>query len=117
MGTARTATGPQVGYLNDVRLIARVSAVGEPRSLPSGDVVVSLRVVVPRPRAGERSRVDTIDVACWSARTRCLAGRLDVGDRVEVRGALRRRFFRSGGGPASRYEVEATSLTRAPALG
>ena len=34
--------------VNTVRLVGRVSAAGEPRELPSGDVVVMLRVVVPR---------------------------------------------------------------------
>jgi len=101
-------------YVNHIRLVGRVTAVGEARELPSGDTVHTLRVVVPREarRDGDRAGVDTIDVACWAAGVRRCAGRLDVDDHVEVEGALRRRFFRAGGGVASRYEVEARTLRR-----
>ncbi len=101
-------------YDNSVHLVGRVSAAGEPRQLPSGDTVHTLRVVVPRAATGGRRREggDTIDVACWAAVVRRTAGRLSVDDHVEVHGRLRRRFFRVGGGVASRYEVEATRLRR-----
>ena len=47
------------------------------------------------------------------AATRCTrGGRLQIGQDVEVEGALRRRFFRTAAGVGSRYEVEARSLTR-----
>ena len=99
---------------NEVRLVGKVS--GEPmvRELPSGDELVSLRVVVPRaPRKGEtRAQVDTIDVACWSGRSRAVARRLPDGQAVEVEGSLRRRFFSAGGARVSRYEVEAASVRR-----
>jgi single-strand DNA-binding protein len=101
-------------YVNSVRLVGRVTAPGEPRLLPSGDTVHTLRVVVPRERRRDRDRagVDTIDVACWTAVARRSAGRLAVDDHVEVEGSLRRRFFRAGAGVASRYEVEARALRR-----
>ena len=101
-------------YVNLVELVGRVTATGEPRELPSGDTVHTVRVVVPRPprRGEQRAGVDTIDVACWTAATRRTAGRLAVDDLVEVHGALRRRFFRAGGAVASRYEVEAQNLRR-----
>ncbi len=102
-------------YVNSTTLVGRVTAVGPPRVLPSGDVVVALRVVVPRSpreRRGSRAQVDTIDVACWSAASRRVAARLDVDDHIEVQGALRRRFFRAGSSVASRYEVEARKITR-----
>ena len=101
-------------YVNLVRLVGRVSATGEPRELPSGDTVHTWRLVVPRPprRDPDRAGVDTIDVACWSAGARRAASRLAVDDHVEVEGALRRRFFRAGGGVASRYEVEARTVRR-----
>ncbi len=103
-----------MSYVNSVHLVGRVAATGEPRELPSGDTVVTLRVVVPRgERRGQaRAGVDTIDVACWSAGVRRSASRLAVDDHVEVQGALRRRFFRAGGAVASRYEVEASRVTR-----
>ena len=103
--------------VNTVHLVGRVSAAGEPRELPSGDVVVMVRVVVPRAArrgkgATKGATVDTIDVACWSAKARRAAARCAVGDHVEVDGALRRRFFRAGAAVASRYEVEASMLRR-----
>ena len=101
-------------YVNQIRLVGRVSAPGEARALPSGDTVHTLRVVVPRRGGRDRARpgVDTIDVACWGAAARRTASRLAVDDHVEVEGSLRRRFFRAGGGVASRYEVEARTLRR-----
>jgi single-strand DNA-binding protein len=99
-------------WVNTVRLVGRLSADPQPRELPSGDEVVQLRVVVPRGPDGGPGRVDTIDVACWSARTRRSAGRLHLGDVLQVEGALRRRFFRAGAATVSRYEVEATRLSR-----
>jgi len=107
-------------WVNEVRLVGRVSGAGEERELPSGDTVVQLRVVVPRAAragaggsgasSGGGARVDTIDVACWTARTRRSALRLGDGATVEVTGALRRRFFRAGPATVSRYEVEASRV-------
>ncbi|NHA68324.1 single-stranded DNA-binding protein [Phycicoccus flavus] len=101
---------------NSVRLVGRVTGVGQAVTLPSGDVVHTIRVTVTRPSSPgvARAGVDAIDVACWSGATRRAAGRLGAGDRVVVEGALRRRFFRAGGAPVSRYEVEAARLRRAP---
>ena len=56
--------------------------------------------------------VDTIDVTCWTSITRRVAEKLGPGDVVEVTGALRRRFFRGGGGVQSRYDVEVSALRR-----
>ena len=101
---------------NEVRLVGRVSADPAQQELPSGDEVVTLRLVVPRPRPRSATTpgaaVDTIDVACWTSRTRAAALRLAAGDHAEVSGALRRRFFRAGGAAVSRYEVEAAAVRR-----
>ena len=98
-------------WVNEVRLVGRVSAAPEERELPSGDTVVLLRVVVPRLGTDHGSaRFDTIDVACWTPRTRRSALRLAPDAVVEVGGALRRRFFRAGAATASRYEVEAARV-------
>ena len=101
-------------WVNEVRLVGKVSGAVDERELPSGDVVAALRLVVPRDAGRSRgaATVDTIDVACWTGRTRQSARRLATGDQVEVVGALRRRFFRAGAATASRYEVEASRLTR-----
>jgi len=99
--------------VNEVHLVGRVSSTPEERALPSGDCVILFRLVVPRPpgRAGAPT-VDTIDIACWSARARRSAARLRTDDRAEIEGSLRRRFFSAGGGPTSRYEVEARAVRR-----
>jgi single-strand DNA-binding protein len=107
---------------NEVTLVGRVSALPEQRELPSGDRLVTLRVVVARPpqrggpkgaqKNGQKRTVDVIDVACWTKRTQRTAIALEADDGVRVEGALRRRFFASGGGRASRYEVEAARLVR-----
>ena len=112
-----------IDYLNEVRLRGRVSADPEERELPSGDRLVTLRLVVSRPDAparvakdgtGARARVlvDTFDLACWSASARRSAARCAPGDVVDVEGSLRRRFFRGGTGSVSRYEVEVRTLRR-----
>lgn len=115
MATATVAEDRGPEPLNAVQLRGRISAVPQTRELPSGDLVVTFRVAVPRPRrrgGGSRAVVDAIDIACWTARTRGYAVRLAVGDAVEVESALRRRFFASGDGRVSRYEVEASTLRR-----
>lgn len=99
----------QVGEINRVELTGRVSGDPMRRELPSGDELVTLRLVVAR---GDGGPVDTIDCACWSAAMRRAAGRFTDGDRARVEGTLRRRFFRTPGGPASRYEVEVRRLVR-----
>jgi single-strand DNA-binding protein len=105
-----------IAYVNRVELVGRVSHAGEERVLPSGDRLHAWRLVVPRAggrsRVGGRGQVDVVDVTCWSAATRRVAGRLAEGDVVEVSGALRRRFFRGPTGLGSRYEVEAVTMRR-----
>ncbi|MCU1591726.1 MAG: hypothetical protein JWP11_2982 [Frankiales bacterium] len=98
---------------NEVALVGRVSAPAEERTLPSGDVLVTWRVVVDRPplrraapEGGRAVTVDTIDCVAWAAGVRRTAGGFATGDVVRVEGALRRRFWRGGGGPESRCEVE-----------
>ena len=106
------------GGLNEVHLIGRISAPAERRVMPSDDELVSFRLVVDRPVARttptdrRRPTVDVIDVACWTAKTRKVALGLQVGDLVRVQGALRRRFWKAGGGAVSRHEVEAASVGR-----
>lgn len=131
--------GPEAEGINEVRLVGRVSGTPETRSLPSGDEVVQLRVVVRRPpdpprkaaRArgagrpevleavvkGARASVDTIDVSCWTALTRRAGLRMADGDVVEVEGSLRRRFYRAGPSVQSRYDVVAERVRRASTRG
>ena len=92
--------------VNEVRLVGRVSQAPEERVLPSGDVLWTFRVVVPRPEKAGRSSVDALECAAWSPRARRSVASWQSDDVVEVSGAMRRRFFRTPGGAASRVEVE-----------
>lgn len=101
-------------HRNDVTLVGRLSAAATERTLPSGDLVVSWRVIVQRPPDLRRSTitVDTIDcVARTPALGRRALGWLP-GDTMEMTGALRRRFWRGQGGVRSRYEVEVAGARR-----
>ena len=92
-----------------MRLAGRISGDPEERELPSGDRLWTFRVVVPREKPRGRQTVDVVDCTAWDGRTRRTVSRWGDGDRVEVAGALRRRFFRAGGATASRVEVEVRS--------
>ena len=134
--TDAATTQDAVDWVNEVHLSGRVSGTPQEKTLPSGDVVVLFRLVVRRPTArrtgsaagakGTRPQgastkgaatkgavVDTLDVACWTARSRKAALRLQDGDAAEVTGSLHRRFFRAAGAAASRYEVAAAKVSRA----
>jgi single-strand DNA-binding protein len=101
-------------YVNQVSLIGRLS--GEPfeKVLPSGDKVVEFRVVIERGTNSvkdKRKVVDTIDVAAWSALNRKVALKLDENSWVYVFGSIRRRFWQSPAGLASRWQVEASDIS------
>lgn len=110
-GSAAAEKAAQEESLNEVRLVGRVSAVPERRELPSGDAMVSFRLIVGRPASAFRGtqRVDVIECSVWSGRAMRSARGWAEGDVVEVTGAIRRRFFRSGNGSSSRVEVEVGS--------
>jgi single-strand DNA-binding protein len=105
-----TEEGVETDACNEVVLRGKVSAEPEERVLPSGDSVWVFRVVVPRTVPRGRTSVDTLDCAVWSGRAKRSVGGLRAGDQVAVHGALRRRFFKAGGGTASRVEVEVSTL-------
>ena len=96
--------------VNEVVLRGRVSGEPQLRELPSGTVLVSFRVVLARERtpmtASSKQSSDWIECTAWGARVRKQAQSWHDGDRVEVRGALRRRFFRTGAQTRSSVEVE-----------
>lgn len=94
---------------NQVTLTGRVSSEPESRILPSGDEVVSFRLIVRRGVAARRRSkqvVDTIDCSVWSAAVRRSVLKLAPGTEVTVRGELRRRFSRGGAGVISRVTVD-----------
>jgi single-strand DNA-binding protein len=94
--------------LNDVALRGWVTTLATERELPSGDVVVQFRIAITRPEGG----VDTIDLESWSAKSRRTALSLKDGEWIEVQGAIRRRFWKSGQGLASRWQVVTHEIKR-----
>lgn len=102
---------------NRIVLRGRVADRPEARTLPSGDVVVALRLIVDRSttaRRRSRQSVDTFDCSLWTARLRAAAVKLAAGDRIEVAGELRRSFSRGGRGVTSRVFVDVGTLKRLP---
>jgi single-strand DNA-binding protein len=107
-------------HANEVLLVGRLAAEPVRRDLPSGDPLVTFRLVVGRPpgprrgssAAGRVPTVDTLDCAAWRKDVQRSLARMSAGDVLEVHGALRRRFWRTGGGAASRSEVEVARVRR-----
>lgn len=95
--------------LNEVLLRGRVSGEPAEKELPSGDVVVEFRIVVPRK---SRDGVDTLDIAAWTSKTRRTGLSLKSEEWVEVTGAVRRRFWQAPSGLASRWQIEASAISR-----
>jgi single-strand DNA-binding protein len=131
MARTRESSGAEsddaTAHHNDVRLVGRLSAPARVLDLPSGDRLVTFRVIVDRPsrrqarqqrdpnQAGSpakggaaKRQVDTIDCATWTRREQRRVEKWQPGDLVEVHGSLRRRFRRGDAGPVSRVEVEVT---------
>ena len=79
------------------------------RELPSGDVLTVFRLTVARPE-GERGRVDSLECSTMKARARRSLERAEPGDQLEITGSLRRRFWRTAAGPASRYAVDVDTV-------
>lgn len=107
---------PTARHHNSVALLGRLADVPEERELPSGDLLLTFRLVIDRPtRSGQgRRQVDTIDCAAWSTRVQRSVRAWSAGDLVTVEGRLRRRFLRGSVG-ISRIEVEVTRARRARA--
>lgn len=129
-----TADGEKLQHRNEVALSGKVAAAAQRRTLPSGDVLVTFRLVVSRGQHHNQPRnqgpdnqpgpdpayvarprspaVDTIDCACWDEQAGAEICSWGPGDVVEVKGSLRRRFWRTPSGPASRSEVEVSQALR-----
>jgi single-strand DNA-binding protein len=100
----------QYPYVNEVRMVGRVSGEPRRRTLSSGAELVEWRLVVERSsqapgRAGRRV-VDTFGCVAYDAPVRAAAHRWQHGDLLSVRGALRRMFWRVADRTASRYQIE-----------
>ncbi|MFJ2032473.1 single-stranded DNA-binding protein [Streptosporangium sp. NPDC087985] len=95
---------------NEVILVGRLPEVARIRSLQSGSMFGSWRVIVRRRQRGRGTRVDTIPCVSFEPEvTRTVAEWLPD-DMVEVVGSLRRRWWESDGSKSSGYEVEVRSV-------
>jgi single-strand DNA-binding protein len=99
-------------YLNKVSLVGRLSGEVKEKILPSGSKVVEFRLIIEREKdlSGSKQLVDTIDIATWSAVGRKSALKLNENAWISVSGAIRRRFWQSPTGLASRWQVEASEI-------
>ena len=95
--------------LNDVLLRGRVSSIAQEKELPSGDKVSEFRIVIAR---NSEEGFDTIDISAWSSKVRRTAGSLKIDQWVEVSGSIKRRFWRGATGLASRWQIDASEITR-----
>lgn len=94
------------GHRNEVWLVGRLAGKAKEREMPSGMMLVSFRVVVRRDNAGHGPNFDALECIAWEGRVQRVIRDWLAGDLVEVRGALRRRFWRAVTGSASRCEIE-----------
>jgi single-strand DNA-binding protein len=105
-------------HRNEVTLIGRLAGEIRERPMPSGALLCSFRLVVRRETAAHGPNIDALDCVAWLTTVRRAVLRWSVGDLIEVRGAVRRRFWRGVSGPVSRCEIEvglARRLARAGA--
>jgi single-strand DNA-binding protein len=84
----------------------RCSSVPDIRTLGSGRTLAVLQVTT-RPDEGPAI---SVPVVCWDPPA--FVERLDAGDEVVAVGRVRRRYYRTGAGVASKVEVEAQVLAR-----
>ncbi|HLK94340.1 MAG TPA: single-stranded DNA-binding protein [Nocardioidaceae bacterium] len=115
--TTRSLTEPtstDSDHVNEVCLRGRVAAAPEERELPSGDRLVSARLIVARPPGPARQRqpVDVLDCVAWTPKMRRMLTGWEPGAVVEIRGAIRRRFRRGPVGLTSRVEIAVASARR-----
>lgn len=109
---------------NTVVLSGRLSAEPTRRRLSTGSELTAFRLVVRRPvgaggrAAGVRSEgtvarrgvVDVVECVVWDAGVAAVLATVKPGDRLAVRGSLRRRFARSAGHLTSWFNVEAEAV-------
>lgn len=100
---------------NDVLLCGRLSAPAELKTLPSGDPLVTFRLVIRRPEVRARGRTtDTLTCVTYDRALQRRVALWQPGDVVEVEGALQRRFWRTGTGTASVCEVNCRKGRKVP---
>jgi single-strand DNA-binding protein len=111
-GEDPTGSDPASPYRNEILLCGRLAAPAIAKQLPSGDDIVSWRLIVDRSGGEGARKVDVVDCAAWRPRVRRQALAWGAGEVIEVSGALRRRFWRGAAGLQSKCEVEVDAARR-----
>jgi single-strand DNA-binding protein len=100
---------------NDVVLRGKLSAPAELRTLPTGDTLVSFRLVVRRSEPQTRGRsTDTLSCITYDRALQKRVAAWQPGDVIEVEGVLQRRFWRTATGTASVTEVDCRRGRKVP---
>lgn len=98
-------------HVNEIVLVGRLSGEPEWRALPNdGQVAVWRLIVEHRDARSPQDAIDTIRCVTYDPLIQADVRTWTHGDIVEVRGALRHRFWRGPAGPRGLYEVEAASV-------
>jgi single-strand DNA-binding protein len=99
-----------VEHVNEIVLLGRLSGEPEWRALPGEDQVAVWRLIVEhRGARSPQDAIDTIRCVAYDPAVQTGVRAWSHGDLIEVRGALRHRFWRGPTGPRGVYEVEAAS--------
>jgi single-strand DNA-binding protein len=106
---ARTVTPDLPDIVNSVILAGTIVVAGEVKPL-AGDIE-AVQWTVKVPRGPGRSGNDQFDCLALEPVLQQRALAWEVGTPMTVEGALRRRFFRTGGRTVTRIEVEVDQVT------
>jgi single-stranded DNA-binding protein len=99
-----------VEHVNEIVLVGRLSGEPEWRALREDRQVAVWRLIVEhRDARSPQDAIDTIRCVAYDPALQSGIRTWSQGDVIEVRGALRHRFWRSPAGPRGVYEVEAAS--------
>jgi single-strand DNA-binding protein len=112
-----------VPHRNNVVVAGELTPPVEARQRADGSQVLSFRVAVRSPTAGNvrdpasrdpnpAGRRDILDCVVTSGALRRRIGSYRPGDVVELTGSLRHRFWNTAGRVQSRYEIEVDTLKR-----
>jgi single-strand DNA-binding protein len=100
-------------HRNEVLLVGTVVVPPAVRTLTDGAEIVTLRLEVA-PDAQDGGGRDSFDCTIHQPRTRRAALSWQHGDTLEIVGAVRRRFYRTGAGSRPFTVVEVTRARRLP---
>lgn len=101
--------------LNKVMLLGNLGADGELKALPSGEMVLNLRVATSRSwfdkeKKEKEERTEWHSVSIWGKRAEGLAPFLKKGDRIFIEGELRTRSYEKDGEKRYSTDIHAQNI-------